>query len=214
MENERYNPKIKKHSKTIKKRLVSFNPNISAKKAIEILKKANVEKYALIGGVAMWVHIEDETIHQFTKDIDIAVPYKNIESIEQAIKESNLHYMHLNIGGLGIRENEIYIDFIDRHIQVEQLFLEALEASTQNVEIDDEIQMPVVPVEYLIAMKMVSGEPKDDIGVKHLLKNVSIDYEKAKDITVNHLGEVTGNRLDVFARDVGLLPELNEYYIK
>lgn len=214
MENKRYNPKIKKHSKTIKKRLVSFNPNISAKKAIEILKKAKVEKYALIGGVAMWVHVEDDTVHQFTKDIDIAVPYRKIESIEKVVKESNLNYLHLNIGGIGIREDEIYIDFIDRHIQVEQLFSEALEASTQKVEIDDEVSLPVVPVEYLIAMKMVSGEPKDDIGVKHLLKNVAIAYEIVKDIVVRHLGVVTGNRLDVFARDVGLLPKLSEYYLR
>ncbi len=107
MKNQRYPARVKKHSKTIKKRLVSFDPNISAKKAVEILREAKVEKYALIGGVVMWVHVEDDTIHQFTKDLDIAVPYTAIGAIEQVIQKNDLHYVYLHIGGLGIRENGI-----------------------------------------------------------------------------------------------------------
>ena len=42
--------------------------------------------------------------------------------------------------------------------------------------------IPVVSLEYLVAMKAVSGEPKDDKDLQLLLNQEKLDYEKAKEI--------------------------------
>ncbi len=63
--------------------------------------------------------------------------------------------------------------------------------------------MPVVPVQYLVAMKMVSGEPKDDRDAKRLLEHVKLNYAATRRIVRKHLGPATADRLDVFAREAG-----------
>ncbi len=66
--------------------------------------------------------------------------------------------------------------------------------------------MPVVSSEHLIAMKMVSGEPKDDQDVKYLLTVKTTDYDKVKAVVEKYLGGYVADRLDVFARGLGILP--------
>ena len=64
-----------------------------------------------------------------------------------------------------------------------------------------------MPVEYLVVMKMVSGEPKDDRDVKRLLEYATLNYTETRSVVSRHLGPVTADRLDVFAREAGR-PEL------
>lgn len=60
-------------------------------------------------------------------------------------------------------------------------------------------------------MKFVSGEPKDDQDIKSLLMVEGLDYDNLRTLVKKHLGTGTSNRLDVFAREVGLLPPRGPY---
>ncbi len=193
------------------KKLPAFDPAPSVKLALDIFKSAEVKKFALIGRIATWFYL-DSDLHQFTKDVDFAVPLSVIKAIEQEIVSRKLNYSHLSIGGLGIRENEdIKIDFIDRRLrQTDRLFAEAIEEARSKVIVGTQ-EVPVVSLEHLIAMKMVSGEPKDDKDVKDLLIVKTIDYERTKSIVEKYLGGYVADRLDIFARDAGILPTRGPY---
>ncbi|MBF0101149.1 MAG: hypothetical protein HQK77_09605 [Desulfobacterales bacterium] len=195
----------------IKKKSLAFNPVESIKKGIEIIKQSGVHHYAVIGGIAIWAYVEDESKHRYTKDVDFAVLLSSSTAIEECINKFQLHYNYLKIGGIGIREQGLSIDFIDRRLDFQSLFTDALNNVKDSIMIDEHIQIPLVSKEYLIAMKMVTGEVKDEEDVKNILKNTHVDYGKARQIVETHLGAATRNRLDFFAREVGLLPPRNDY---
>jgi len=80
--------------------------------------------------------------------------------IEKQASAQGLNYNYLHIGGIGIREKGINIDFIDRRLhKIDRLFGEAIENAYGEVFVDEN-KNPVVSLDYLIAMKMVSGEPR------------------------------------------------------
>ena len=190
-------------------RLPSFDPNESLEVALEILKVA-ASHFALIGRVATWVYLESD-LHQFTKDVDIAVYFHEIAAIEQEIQRRELNYHPLQIGGIGIRDAQVNIDFIDRHeLGIDRLYREAIEQSRTQIQVSHQT-VPVVRLEHLIAMKMVSGEPKDDQDVKALLGVKDLHYTQCREIVERFLGSIVATRLDVFAREVGLLPKRGPY---
>jgi len=157
------------------------------------------------------VYLEDESQHEFTKDADFAVLLNESAKIEKEATTLGANYNYLNIGGIGVREHGINVDFIDRRLSnVDPLFREAIENATGEVYVD-EIKIPVVSLDYLIAMKMVSGEPKDDNDLKKLLSLQKADYQNVREIVRKHLGPITAERLDVFAREVGVLPKRKMY---
>lgn len=196
---------------TQNKQFQTFDPNPSLKFALELLGEAKISKFALIGKLAMWVHLEDESQHQYTKDVDFAILLHDVNKIEQVINKRKLKFQHLQIGGIGLREKGINIDFIDRRLHgVNLLFHEAIENPSTEVFVDEN-SIPVVSLEYLVAMKAVSGEPKDDYDLKLLLIQEKLDYQKAKKLVVQFLGPITGERLDVFAREVNILPKRRPY---
>ena len=188
-----------------------FDPNPSIRFALKFFLKAGISRFALIGKLAMWVYIEDESQHTYTKDVDFAVFSSEIVKIEEEASKQGLNYKQLHIGGIGIREKGLNIDFIDRRLHgVDQLFVEAIENASGEVHVDEN-PIPVVTVEHLIAMKIVSGEPKDDKDIITLLAVKEVNYEKARNIVEKYLGSITAERLDVFAREVGLLPKRGPY---
>jgi len=159
----------------------------------------------------MWVYLEDESQHEFTKDVDFAVFLNQSDIIEKQTSAQGLNYNHLHIGGIGIREKGINIDFIDRRLNgIDHLFGEAIENASGEVYVDKN-KIPVVSLDYLIAMKMVSGEPKDDNDLKKLLCLEKVNYKKSRSIVEKYLGPITAERLDVFAREVGVLPKRGAY---
>ena len=187
-----------------------FDPEPSLRKAVDLLRKANVSPYALIGRVALWCYLEEEQ-HQYTKDVDFAVPLSFTEDLEKILKDEKLNYLQLQIGGFGIRDEKYQIDLIDRRFnRMDLLFKEAIENTEQFITLDDE-KIPVVEIEYLIAIKMISGEPKHDFDVKALLKINELNYQKTKSITHQYLGPGTAERLDYFAREEGILPKRGPY---
>jgi hypothetical protein len=52
-------------------------------------------------------------------------------------------------------------------------------------------------------MKLVSGEPEDDVDVRRILQREELRYETARRIVGSHLGAASANRLDAMAREVG-----------
>jgi predicted nucleotidyltransferase len=188
-----------------------FDPNPSIRFALEFLSKAGISRFALIGKLAMWIYLEDESQHEYTRDVDFAVFFREIIKIEDEASKQGLNYEQLHIGGIGIREKGLNIDFIDRRLHgVDQLFTEAIENASGEVYVDGD-PIPVVSLEHLIAMKIVSGEPKDDKDLKTLLALKEVNYEKARSIVEKYLGSIIAERLDVFAREVGLLPKRGPY---
>jgi len=176
---------------TIDKQFQVFDPNPSIKFALDLFLKAGISQFALIGRLAMWVYLEDE--------------------IEAEISKQGLNYNHLHIGGIGLREEGVTIDFIDRRLHgIDRLFRVAIEEASCEVNVGEN-SIPVVSLEHLIAMKIVSGEPKDDKDLKKLLSLDKADYKKTRRIVEKYLGPITAERLDVFAREAGLLPKRGPY---
>jgi len=196
---------------TKSKKFKTFDPNPSLKYALQLLEEATITKYSLIGKLAMWVYLEDESQHQYTKDVDFAILLNDSKKLEEVITKKGIPFQILLIGGIAIRDQGINIDFIDRRLHgVQSLFSEAISNSSFEVAVD-QYKIPVVSLEYLIAMKIVSGEPKDDSDLKLLLSLQNFNYKKSREIVEKFLGPITAERLDVFARDAGLLPKKRSY---
>ena len=103
--------------------LPSFDPKPAARLAASILKECRAT-CALIGRLAMWAYLPPEQ-QEFTKDLDLAVPAEFIAVIEAQVRRRKLPYRNLSIGGLGIRDGERKVDFIDRRLYHAALFREA-----------------------------------------------------------------------------------------
>jgi hypothetical protein len=52
-------------------------------------------------------------------------------------------------------------------------------------------------------MKLVSGEPRDDVDVHRVLGLAVLDYARARAVVEDHLGPATASRLDAMARAAG-----------
>jgi hypothetical protein len=208
-----YRPKPKKEVLNKNRVVTPFDPEPAARLAKELLDTVNAP-YAVIGRIAVWAYLPPEA-QEFTKDIDIAVPLESTTEIEQQLKQRNLACRPLTIGGIGTAEKDIHLDFIDRRQYHQALFRKAIEATQQQGHTVNfgSVTLPLIPIEYLIALKMVSGEPKDDGDVKKLLAHAELDYKRSREIVMKYLGPATADRLDVFAREAGR-PEVSKkkYY--
>ena len=96
--------------------------------------------------------------------------------------------------------------FIDRDPELGGLFDAAVRAarrSKMRTEVAGQ-SVPVVPRDYLIAMKIATMEEKDERDAERLILAVSDDeYGKLRSLVRRHLGPVGALRLDVIARRVG-----------
>lgn len=193
-------------------KIPSFDPNPSLKAALEFLKENKIKDFALIGRIATWIFLPADR-QQFTKDVDFAILSTETSKIEKALKGKGFKVYQLSIGGVAVREPNFVVDFIDRRLDgFNDLFQEAIANSRKDVKILEET-IPVVDLNYLLTMKLVSGEPKDDLDVKALLKVEGLDFPKLRELVKKHLGSATANRLEVFAREVGVLPLKDSYKI-
>jgi hypothetical protein len=106
----------------------------------------------------------------------LAVPAECIAAVEAELRRRGLKYHNLSIGGVGVRDGERKIDFIDRRLYHATLFQEAIEAAARDRRVVSvgRVKLPLVSAEYLVAMKMVSGESKDDRDAKRLLEHVKL----------------------------------------
>ena len=69
----------------------------------------------------------------------------------------------------------------------------------------DPQDVPVVPLDYLITMKMVSGSRKDTQDVEYMLMEVADeDYPAIREVVDRYLGIAAVERLDDLARSAGI----------
>ncbi|MBI5528941.1 MAG: hypothetical protein HY897_21640 [Deltaproteobacteria bacterium] len=206
-------PKKKKTAKTLRGSLPKFDPNPSARFASAFLLGEGVP-HALIGRIAMWTLLPQDQ-HEFTKDVDFAVPLRFCEPIRAALARRNIVPRDLPIGGLAVREGEIKVDFIDRREGgLNRLFEEAIEAAGRagpRTRVAGS-KIPVVPPEYLLALKVVAAERKDQDDALRLLRALpGLDLRQARDIVFRHGGPGSANLLDALARQAGRPDARPEY---
>jgi hypothetical protein len=115
-------------------------------------------------------------------------------------------FQPLGIGGIGFRLKEVEVDFIDRHPDLGRLFAAAVAAANekgQKVKLGGQL-VPVVPRDFLIAMKIATMEEKDDRDAESLILSVpDKDYPKLRSLVRKYLGPVGALRLDDLARKAG-----------
>lgn len=161
--------------------------------------------HALIGRLAVWTCVSAEA-QQTTKDVDFAVPHGSAARVARVADEKGYEVRDLDIGGYRLRAKDVRIDFVDGHPQFSALYSEAIKASEEQggvLEVGD-TEVPVVPAEYLVAMKLASGRARDDRDIEEIVNVADEDeYREIRKTVVEYLGPAMGNRLDVIARRIG-----------
>ena len=190
-----------------------FDPNPSARFGSELLAGEGVP-HALIGRIAMWTVLPSDQ-HEFTKDVDFAVPLRFCEPIRAALVRRNITPRDLPIGGLAVREGELKVDFIDRREGgLNLLFEEAIEAAVRSgprTRVGG-VEIPVATPEYLLALKVVAAERKDQEDALRLLRALpGLDLPRAREIVFRHGGPGSANLLDALARQAGRADARPEY---
>jgi hypothetical protein len=132
-------------------------------------RRAMGSKIAVAGGLAMQVWGSP----RLTADLDV-------------VATDRLGYAGepLVFGGVRTREGDVPLDVIVRGDEWRELYVEAL---ARAVEVDN-ITPPVVTAEFLVAMKMVAGRPKDEGDVRYLVLTEDFDRAAAEAIVRRHLG--------------------------
>ena len=180
----------------------AFDPGPSVAAAAAALREHGAD-FALIGGLAL----EAWGIPRATKDADFAVPIGTAEQVADALRGPGTEVRPLRIGGVGLRDSQrgLRIDLVDRRVHFAALFHDAIQealTSRRKARVGGR-DVSLVALEFLLAMKLVSGEPRDEIDVRRILQRAELRYSAARDIVERHLGAASANRLDALARDAG-----------
>ena len=179
-----------------------FDPSPSVTAAAAAIEQQGAG-FALIGGLAL----EAWGIPRATKDADFAVPVGIAELAAEALRAPTTEIRPLRIGGVGIRDSKrgLRIDLVDRRFHFAALFRDAIREANESgrkARVGNH-DVTLVSLEFLLAMKLVSGEPKDDIDARRILQREELQYATARTIVESHLGAASANRLDALAREVG-----------
>jgi hypothetical protein len=180
----------------------AFDPRPSVEAAAAVLHDQSTE-FALIGGLAL----DAWGIPRATKDVDFAVPVGAAEKAAEALRGPETEIRPLRIGGVGVRDavRGLRIDLIDRRFHFAALFTAAIEdavRSGRKARVGRR-DVALASLEFLLAMKLVSGDPKDDADVRRILQRQELRYHDARALVQQHLGVASANRLDALARDAG-----------
>jgi hypothetical protein len=159
--------------------------------------------HALIGALAVWQYVPPEA-QRMTKDVDFAVPRGYSEQAAQIAAKRGYRVQELDIGGYSVRGSGVVVDFIDRHPELGELYLDAVTAAQKNRVRLGRTVVPLVPIEHLIAMKLATGEDKDERDVQELLAGVPPRrYPSLRSSVGHYLGFLGKQRLDTVARRIG-----------
>lgn len=198
-------------NKPIRKQLPEFNPKISGNFAADLLEKLNV-KGILIGRLAVWAWLPENSKKQaYTKDVDIAVTKADLYEIKKHFRDMEYQIGELSIGGINVRDDkDINVDFIDRSSQewadYSPMFEEAIDEairSDRKVAVGGK-ELSLVSIEYLVAMKLATGERKDEDDAKTLLtESDEINIRELRTVLSKYLGPVGRTRFEIILRDIG-----------
>jgi hypothetical protein len=190
------------------KKLPVFDPNPSGRFVHEVLKETGVNG-VLIGRLAVWVWLSSEKKKAFTKDMDIAVTRKGLHRIRKWLLDREIQYLDLTIGGINVeRSGQINVDFITRSCDFgdfSPLFEDAIESAVETGDRIDvgEGRLAVVSPEHLTAMKIGTGEKKDEEDAEALLLEADIRIDAVRSLIATYLGPGTLSRFEVMLRNVG-----------
>lgn len=127
---------------------------------------------ALVGGTAMQWYGSD----RMTKDVDFVASY-----LPEVLETSGT----LTFGGYKGKIEGIPVDVILRDDDYAELYLEALSTAASDPEIGS---VRVVRPEYLAAMKLAAGRPKDEEDLVTLVNSGQLDLAKAQNVIKKYLG--------------------------
>ena len=192
--------------------LPKFDPSPSGKFACSVLREVGV-RGTLIGRLAIWAWVEDSSRHNFTKDLDIAISRRDERKLLAYLSDyKDLRVRQLSIGGFNISDeaNNIKVDFIHRLSlewgDLSHLYEEAIReaAKLDHVVTIGGSPLLLVPVEYLLTMKLATAERKDEDDVKSLLENVeSLEVDKVRDLVCRHIGPLWKAKFENLLREAG-----------
>jgi hypothetical protein len=154
------------------KRLPSYDELLAAAERVSARsdeRQAMGDEVAVAGGLAMQVWGSP----RLTADLDV-------------IANDRLGYTGepLSFGGVRTREGTVPLDVIVRDDEWRDLYVAALMSAVMV----DNITPPVVTPEFLVAMKMVAGRPKDEADVRYLVLTEDFDREVAESVVRQYLG--------------------------
>jgi len=154
---------------------------------------------------------ENSEKQAYTKDLDIAVAKANLFEIRKYFRNKKYEITELSIGGINVKTGkDINVDFIDRSsiewadysLMFEEAINEAV-SSDRKISVGDK-DLCLVSVEYLVAMKLATGERKDEDDAKILLTEIDdIDIKGLRTIISEYLGAAGRTRFEIILRDIG-----------
>lgn len=199
------------HKNRVRKKngkLPVFDPNPSGRFVRRVLDETGV-RGILIGRLAVWVWLSEEKNHAFTKDMDIAVTQEGLNRIRNWLNDQNIQYLGLEIGGISVdHAGQINVDFITRCCEFgdfSPLFEDAIHHATEHGETIEagNGRLAVVSPEHLVAMKIGTGEKKDEDDAAALLRDADIHISNTRSIILRFLGPGSLSRFEVMLRNIG-----------
>lgn len=154
------------------KRLPSYDELVAAAEKVSARareRRATDSEIAVAGGLAMQVWGSP----RLTGDLDVVATDRLGYSGEPLV-----------FGGVRTREGDVPLDVIVRDDEWKDLYAGALAAAV----VVDGITPPIVTPEFLVAMKMIAGRPKDDGDVRYLVLSEDLDMARAEAVVRRHLG--------------------------
>jgi hypothetical protein len=160
-----------KRAQSTRRSFPSFEKLIAA--ATEICD--HCDEVVIVGGLAMQFWGSP----RLTLDVDLAA--------DEIPTDMDTECQRLTIGGVRARaKNGVPVDIIVRNDEWSDLYEEAID----HAEKVDGAPAPVVTPEYLVAMKMVAGRPKDEQDVRFLvlLPDDQFDMGECEEVVRDFLG--------------------------
>jgi hypothetical protein len=154
----------------------------------------------LIGGIALSAY----GIERYTKDVDLALSSVEIAKAHPLVQLKDVR--PLRIGGLSfLTDVGVRVDLLDRHVDYGSLFQAAIEQARKSGPFTKvgKHKLAVVPIQFLMAMKLIADRPQDEADLNKLLQRKELDYPTARDIVYQYLGAFAAQRLDRLARIAG-----------
>lgn len=171
------------------KRLLS--PEALEEAAAEVVELAEEQDVAvvLVGGLAMQWYGSS----RLTGDIDFAAQ-KRLRGIPRG--------RPLAFGGDATKaSNGVPLDLIVRRDDFRALYEAAIDDGGMVMLTADNKTIPVARPEYLAAMKMVAGRPKDEEDLRHLISYRSLNMNVTKRLIREHLGPYAVKEFDLFCEE-------------
>ncbi len=185
----------------------TFDPKPSLRFGAKILGDLNTE-HALIGKVAMWYWLENPADHEYTKDVDFAVPHASMPALVEKLHAAEMQVRPLSIGGVNAMSESagIRADFIDRSSEewgdLQPLYMDAMVSAARS---EDRVSgVPVASPEHLVAMKIGAATDKDERDAMRLVAKVEdLDVDRTRELVRRFLGPSGIGRFEECLRRAG-----------